>query len=143
MLKVKDLMSSDLFILKKTDTLASARSVMELGRVRHIPIVDDNNRFLGLITHRDILAATVSRFAGIDPGTQEELDAGIPTFEIMRTDIQRATPETDLKDAAQILLKHKYGCLPVLDGETLVGIITEADFLSLTISLMEALESET
>lgn len=142
MLKVKDLMSSDLFTLKKTDTLASARSVMDLGRVRHIPIVDDSNRFLGLVTHRDILAATVSRFAGIDPDTQEELDAGIPTLEIMRTDIQHAAPEADLKDAAQILLKHKYGCLPVLDGETLVGILTEADFLSLTISLMEALEPE-
>ncbi|MFP4167736.1 MAG: CBS domain-containing protein [Desulfonatronovibrionaceae bacterium] len=142
MLQVKDLMTTDLFTLERTDTLASARSIMKLGRIRHIPIVDDQNRFIGIVTHRDILSATVSKLAGIDSGTQKEIDSGIPVMSIMRPDVKYVTPETELKEAAKLLLEHKYGCLPVLEGDKLVGILTEADFLSLTISLMEALESE-
>ncbi len=140
MLLVKGLMTRDVFSLKKDDNLAAARDLMKLARIRHIPIVDNNDNFIGLITHRDILSATISRLAGIAPEIQEELDATIPISEIMRTDVTTTTPETTLKDAASVLLKHKYGCLPVIDGTKLVGILTEADFLSLTISLMEALE---
>ncbi len=142
MLQVKDLMNTELFILKETDNLASARTIMKLGRVRHIPIVDDWNNFIGLVTHRDILSATVSKLADIDPETQKELDEGIPVMGIMRTDLQYAEPQMALKEAARILLTHKYGCLPVLQEGKLVGILTEADFLSLTISLMESLEEE-
>ncbi|WP_457570750.1 CBS domain-containing protein [Desulfovulcanus sp.] len=142
MLLVSDLMTRDVFSLKEFDTLAAARSLMKLARIRHIPIVDDKNNFIGLLTHRDILSATISKLAGIDRQTQDELDASIPIREIMRTDIKTTTPDMKLKDAAAILLKHKYGCLPVLDEKKLVGIITEADFLSLTISLMNALENQ-
>ena len=76
----------------------------------------------------------------MDPETQNEIDAGIPIKEIMRTDLRTVGPDDALKDAARILLNHKYGCLPVVKNGVLVGIITEADFLKLTIQLLEALE---
>ncbi|WP_291322335.1 CBS domain-containing protein [Desulfonatronospira sp.] len=140
MLNVKDLMTQDLFTLQETDNLALARSLMDLARIRHIPIVDENMGFTGLITHRDILEATVSKLAGVDTQTQEELDRGIPVREIMNTNVKTITPDDNLRDAAGLLLEHKYGCLPVLMNGKLVGILTEADFLSLTISLIDALE---
>ncbi len=141
MLTVKDLMTTNLFTLNETDTLRMARSLMDLQRIRHIPIVNENRVFIGLITHRDILGATISQLAGIDPVTQGEIDSGIPVGEIMRTGIKTVTGKTLLKEAAQLLLQHKYGCLPVVnEANELTGILTEADFLKLTISLMEALE---
>lgn len=139
MLKVKDMMTTEIFSLKTTDTLKTARSMMSLARIRHIPIVSMGNIFLGLLTHRDILQASISRFAEVDKVVQDEIDAGIPIAEIMRTDVTSVDPEMDVRDAAEILLNHKYGCLPVVENERLVGIITEADFLKLTISLMDAL----
>ncbi|MFP4070653.1 MAG: CBS domain-containing protein [Desulfovibrionales bacterium] len=142
MLTVADLMTSDVFALGDQDTLLTARSIMTLAKIRHIPIVDSENRFAGLLTHRDILNASVSRFAEIDQQEQDELDAGIPIREIMRTDVKTVTPDMHIKEAARLLLEHKYGCLPVIEGEQLVGIVTEADFLALTISLMETLEEE-
>ncbi|SDO08591.1 CBS domain-containing membrane protein [Desulfonauticus submarinus] len=142
MLKVADLMSKDVFTLKFSDTIAHAKSLMNLARIRHIPIVDGKNNFVGLITHRDILAATISKLAEIDEKTQAELDASIPICEIMRKDITTVPPDMPLKEAAQILVNHKYGCLPVLKDNKLVGILTEADFLNLTISLLSALEQE-
>ncbi len=139
MLKVKDLMTEELFVLKTNDTLKTARSLMSLARIRHIPIVDKRNAFIGLMTHRDILQASISRFAEVDKMVQDEIDAGIPVAEIMRTDVTTVSPDMVLRDAAEILLNHKYGCLPVVLDGILVGIITEADFLKLTITLMDAM----
>lgn len=142
MFKIKDLMTSPVFSLKENDSLHNARSLMDLQRIRHIPIVTVDNIFTGLITHRDILSATISQLAELDPETQIEIDSGIPIREIMRTDIATVSEDTPLKEAAQILLNHKYGCLPVVHEGELVGIITEADFLRLTINLMDALNEK-
>ncbi|MFZ5427476.1 MAG: CBS domain-containing protein [Thermodesulfobacteriota bacterium] len=142
MLTVGDLMTTQLFTLLESDSLYTAKQIMEMARVRHVPIVDANESFIGLITHRDMLAVAVSKLSDIDPSTQDELDAGIPLREIMRTDVATVAPDTLLRDAAQVLLEHKYGCLPVVEGRKLVGIITEADFLRLTISLMDALDGK-
>ncbi|MBI4807094.1 MAG: CBS domain-containing protein [Desulfovibrio sp.] len=140
MLTVSDLMTTQLFTLLESDSLYTAKQIMEMARVRHVPIVDSKDSFIGLITHRDMLAVAVSKLSEIDSSTQDELDAGIPLREIMRTDVAVVSSDTQLRDAAQMLLDHKYGCLPVVDGDKLVGIITEADFLRLTISLMDALD---
>jgi CBS domain-containing membrane protein len=137
---VSDLMSKEVFTLRGSDNLKTARSMMSLARIRHIPIVNERMEFQGLVTHRDMLTATISRFADIDRQTQDEIDAGIPIQEIMRTDVTCVSPDMPLRDAVEILLAHKYGCLPVLDDGVLVGILTEADFLKLTLSLMDALE---
>lgn len=139
MLKVKDIMTMDIFTLKETDNLALARSVMNLARIRHIPIVKDDMSFIGLLTHRDILGATVSKLADLDSQAQEELDLGIPVMEIMNTKVRTVSKDDSLRHAATMLLEHKFGCLPVLENGKLVGIITEADFLNLTINLLDAL----
>jgi len=137
---VHDIMTREVFTLRESDTLKTARSMMSLARIRHIPIVNDHMEFQGLVTHRDILGATISRFADIDRDTQDEIDSGIPIAEIMRTDVTDVSPDLPLRDAAELLLAHKYGCLPVIENGILVGILTEADFLKLTIRLMDALD---
>ena len=113
---------------------------MEQKRIRHVPITAADSRFLGLITNRDVLANTVSHLANIDPATQNEIDAGIPLQEIMRTDVHTLSPDQPVRDAAHILYHHKYGCLPVVESGKLVGIVTEADFLQLTIQLLDAMD---
>jgi len=142
MLTVGDLMTTQLFTLLESDSLYTAKQIMEMARVRHVPIVDAKEAFIGLITHRDMLELAVSKLSDIDDSTQDELDAGIPLRAIMRTDVTVVKSGTLLRDAAQMLLEHKYGCLPVVDNGKLTGIITEADFLRLTISLMDALDGK-
>ena len=142
MLQVRDLMSTELFTLQTTDSLWAARSMMSLARIRHIPIVDEKGWFKGLLTHRDILSAAVSQFAEIDMEEREEIEEGIPLCEIMRTEVTTVPSDMSLKQAAKELLDHHYGCLPVVDDGLLVGIITEADFLRLTINLMDAVDTE-
>lgn len=140
MFQVKDIMTKDVFTLNERESLSAAKDLMNLARIRHIPIVDDAGNFTGLLTHRDILAATISKLADIDKETRDEIEAGIPTAEIMQTGVITVTADTPLKKAAHMLLEEKYGCLPVVCKGKLCGIITEADFLRLTIDLMDAVE---
>ncbi|MBU1041816.1 MAG: CBS domain-containing protein [Proteobacteria bacterium] len=140
MFKISELMTSPVYSLRETDTLQSARVLMDQKRIRHVPITAGNNVFKGLITNRDVLANTISHLADIDQATQNEIDAGIPLQEIMRTDVRTVSSEDTVKEAANILYNNKYGCLPVVDDGKLVGIVTEADFLQLTIQLLEAMD---
>ncbi|CAM2061475.1 CBS domain-containing protein [Desulfovibrionales bacterium] len=140
MLKVKEIMTRDVFTINRTDTLHTARFMMSLARIRHIPVVEGEGFFIGLLTHRDILSASISKFADVDKNVQDEIDAGIPVNKIMRTDVKTVGQDSPLREVAVILLQHKYGCLPVVDHGKLKGIVTEADFLKLTIRLLENMD---
>jgi CBS domain-containing membrane protein len=142
MLKVKDVMTSDVFVLYASDTLELARSLMQIKHIRHVPIVDGRGHFVGLLTHRDLLSLTVSKLADIDRREQDELDRHIPIRGVMKTDVVTASPESDLQTAIGVLLENKYGCLPVVSGKKLVGIVTEADFLKLTYDLLKDAEEK-
>jgi len=141
MLKVKDIMTTEVFVLHATQTLELVRSLMRIKHVRHVPIVDAENAFVGLMTHRDLLAQTISLLAEIDEDEQEYLDRHIHIVNIMKTDVVTAEPEMDVCTAIALLLDHKYGCLPVVSDDKLVGIVTEADFLNLTLELLRKSDS--
>jgi CBS domain-containing membrane protein len=141
MLKVKDIMTSEVFVLHATQTLELVRSLMRIKHVRHVPIVEPDNTFVGLMTHRDLLAQTISYLADVDEEEQEYLDRNIHIINIMKTDCLTADPEMDVCTAITMLLTHKYGCLPVVSDGKLVGIVTEADFLKLTLDLLRKTES--
>ncbi len=139
---VEDLMTQNVTTLKATDSALHAKEIMMRHRVRHIPIVSTENDLEGLVTQRDILAATLSRFADVDSLIQEEIDAGIPLASIMITDVIVVSPDCPIRKAADAMLTNKLGCLPVVEGQKLVGILTEADFLKLTIELLDALDKK-
>jgi CBS domain-containing membrane protein len=141
MLKVKDIMTSEVFVLHAAQTLELVRSLMRIKHVRHVPIVEPDNTFVGLMTHRDLLAQTISHLADVDEEEQEYLDRNIHIMNIMKTDVKTADPEMDICSAITLLLEHKYGCLPILSEGKLVGIVTEADFLKLTLELLQKSES--
>jgi CBS domain-containing membrane protein len=140
MLKVKDIMTEEVFVLNSSQTLELVRSLMRIKHVRHVPIVDPDNTFVGLITHRDLLSQTISHLAEIDEEEQEYLDRNIRIMNIMKTDVMTIAPEMDVCTAITQILENKYGCLPVVENGKLVGIVTEADFLNLTLSLLKKAE---
>ena len=140
MIKVKELMTTDLVMLYETNSIKQARSLMAAERIRHIPIVNEANQFVGLLTQRDLLATTVSALADIDAKEQEALESSIPIKEVMTTDIVAVDGETNLREAAEYLLKNKHGCLPVLSNSYLVGILTESDFVRLALNLLKRME---
>ena len=133
---VADIMSTDVVTMIEDETLAHAKSCMDRGRIRHLPVVHDR-KLVGLVTHRDLLAASFSIFAEIEPAEQRRVFVTVPVAEAMHRDLVTVSPEDSVADAARILLDNKYGCLPVVgDNGDLLGIVTEADFLRLTVRLL-------
>ena len=139
---VGDIMTRDVFPLKADQTLNVVRLLMRTVRVRHVPILDENEKFVGLLSHRDLLAYSISKLADIDPMEQREIDRHIPIRDVMRTQIATTTADTKLTEALQKMLDNKFGCLPVVDEQQhLVGIITDEDIIRLAIKLLEKEES--
>jgi len=136
-MKVRELMSTDLVTLTEDETLAHAQRCMARGRIRHLPVLR-GRKLVGLLTHRDLLASSFSIFADVNPTEQRRVFVTVPVVEAMHRDVVTVPPELAVKEAAKILLKNKYGCLPVVnEGGDLVGIVTEADFLRLTVRLLQ------
>ncbi len=136
MLHVADVMTVNLITLPPSGSLLKARKLMQEKRIRHLAVVSPDGVFHGVVSQRDLLKAAVSQFADVLPDIREQIEAGIPVAEIMTVDLLHAGPDTPLVEAAAVLLRHKVGCLPVLEGDKLVGILTEADFVKLALKLL-------
>lgn len=136
--RVSHLMSTRLVSLFAEQPIPIAADLMELKRLRHIPVVDDEGRLLGLISHRDLLRAQFSVLTGLDSTDRRTLEARVPVASIMTTDVWTVSPDMLASKAGEMLLDHRFGCLPVVDDSgLLVGIITEADFLRFAIKALE------
>jgi CBS domain-containing protein len=131
MITVGDFMTRELVMVKESDDLALADSIFRLGRIRHLPVVRDR-KIVGLVTHRDLLRS----------GTSGAPAARVlQASDIMTRDLITVQPATSLVRAAQTMLAHKYGCLPVCEDDgTLVGIITEADFVRFAAEVVSDLD---
>lgn len=138
MLTVAEIMTQEPYTLGPDDTLAAARQLMWEHHIRHIPIVSAEGSLIGLVSQRDVLAAADSTV--VNPGGQSSRENYVALSVIMTTPVQTAEESASLRGAAMNLQKNKLGCLPVLRGSRLVGIITDADFVAVAINLMEQLE---
>ena len=127
--QVKDLMTSDVFTLYEDDNIKFLKDLMKWQRIRHVPVVNQDNVVVGLVTHRDFLKAAISRLAQVEEKDESSLYREIPVEEVMRKNVTSVQPDTSLATAAELMFTQKYGCLPVTESGRLVGIITEADFV--------------
>ena len=137
MFTIDAVMSTDLVTLAPDASLADARALMHEHRIHHLPVVDADKRLLGLLTLSDLLRASDSSLRDAD----ERIHArDIRIADVMVTEVATVSSAASLRQAALFLEKHRIGCLPVMDAETIVGIITDSDFVAVAINLLEQLE---
>ncbi len=140
MISIAEVMTPDVYTLGPDDSLAQARSMMVEKHIRHIPIVNQQQEVLGLLTHRDLLSAADSVLSGRESGKAGERESSIPVSQAMVTHLDSVDENASLRGAAMHLQKTKHGCLPVVREGRLVGIITDSDFVGVAINLLEQLE---
>jgi CBS domain-containing protein len=133
-LRVEEFMSTDLFTCRKEDILELVANMMDWRRIRYMPVEDERGKIIGLVTSRLLLRhLTKSNCSGT---------AGI-VEEIMIKNPITVAPQTNIIEAMHIMHKRGFGCLPVVERNELIGIITEMDFLRVTSRLMERREKAT
>ncbi len=120
--RVKSLMTPDPLVLHDYQTLKGAHGLMKLERIRHLPVVsEDDDVLVGVVTQRDLYAAMAT-----NPNQKVR--------DVMTPDPITAHPDTTVTEAAETMFKKKIGCLPVIEDGRVVGILTEADFVALMAS---------
>jgi CBS domain-containing membrane protein len=130
-LKVGDVMSSCVSTLGRNDKLSIAEDLMRQERIRHLPVIDESGHLCGIVTQRDMFRNALVRALGFGSRAEDKILEAIPVKEVMTDEVTTTTPDTLLKEAANLMMERKIGCLPVLDGGRLVGILSETDFVRL------------
>ncbi|UPR52706.1 CBS domain-containing protein [Vibrio cyclitrophicus] len=138
MIKVEDMMTRNPHTLLRSHSLADAKHMMEALDIRHIPVVDSDRQLLGVVTQRDVLAAQESSLQNIPQA--QSFTLATPLNDIMHKNVMSVEPHAGLKESAIYMQKHKVGCLPVVENHKLVGIITDSDFVTIAINLLELQE---
>ncbi len=130
-LLVRDAMTRDVVTLDRNDKLLVADDLMRLGRIRHLPVVNEDGELAGIVSQRDLFHSGLIKALGYGTHAQRQALDMVVVKEAMRNQVLTTTPETPLREAAQVMLERKIGCLVVLDGGRIAGILTESDFVKM------------
>lgn len=130
---VRDIMHSPVITADQAESLARAYEVMQKNGIRHLPIMAEG-RLTGVVTDRDLRLAT----SALHP---HPFPSDTPVAEVMSREVVTTTPLEPVEEAARLMRDRKIGCLPVLEGDTLTGIITGPDLLDAIIRLTGLMHS--
>ena len=126
-IEVRDVMTRQVLVIEPNAPCDTARRVMEEKRIRHLPVVG-GGRLLGMVSDRDVRSAAA--------GTST------PVSKIMTRDPMTVSSATRVEHAARRMLDGRFGSLPVVDGDALVGIVTYTDLLRAFVDVIETATQE-
>ena len=126
---VEQFMTTNLFTVRPEDVIDMAASLMHWKHVRHVPVEDDEGKLVGIMSHRDLIDLFVR--GGLTSKKP------IAVRDVMKPEPISIPPETSTLDALHLMRTKNIGCLPVVHGQKLVGLITAYDFLTVSSKLLE------
>lgn len=131
---IEHIMKKNVITLTDTSTIKEAMQLLELHQIRHIPIINENEQLVGIVSDSDIRDASPSIFHFTD----HLEDFLKPISTIMKKNVITAHPLDFVEEVSTLFYEHHIGCLPILDDDELVGIVTETDMLHTLVELMGA-----
>ncbi|HKK26429.1 MAG TPA: CBS domain-containing protein, partial [Gracilimonas sp.] len=135
-LMVEEFMTTDLFTVRKDDILEFVANLLDWRKIRYLPVEDDQKHLIGLITMRQLLRI-------YSKSEEKTNDTGARTVsDVMIQNPITIHPEASIMEAMAIMKDQQIGCLPVVKNSRLVGIITEGNFMNITIRLLKTLENK-
>lgn len=133
-MRVGDHMTRDPLTASEDTSIKDAMILLRTHHIRHLPVSDDGKTLLGMVSDRDIRLASPSLLSGIDKQEYERVLEDTPISRIMTREPFTVTEDTGLAEAVRVLVEKKFGSLPVLQGDELVGIFTEIDALKILLT---------
>ena len=125
---VSKIMATDVVALDRNASLGSAKDIMDQRRLRHFPVVENGN-VVGVVSQRDLFRASLASMLGYEERTKKAFLDNLSIKGIMSDPPITVTADTGISEAARLMVEKKVGCLPVVDGKRLIGLVTETDFL--------------
>ncbi|TKI54393.1 CBS domain-containing protein [Brevibacillus antibioticus] len=130
-MRIEEIMRKKIVTIQPSTTIGEALLLLRANRIRHLPVIE-NDSLVGIVSDRDLRDALPSRLL-----THDDDDTVLhkPVADIMNQQVITAHPLDFIEDAALQLYEHKIGSLPIVEGNRLVGLITESDLFSSLIEL--------
>lgn len=125
---VRDIMTAEVTTMERNDTLQLAKDIMTLGRIRHFPVVDEG-QVVGVVSQRDLFRASLGSVMKYGEKAEREFLSTVAIKEVMSGSPTTISPDASIKEAARLMVEKKIGCLPVVEDNRLVGLVTETDIL--------------
>jgi acetoin utilization protein AcuB len=136
-MRVRDLMTPGPITVGPATPMLDARQRMADARIRHLVVVEDS-RLVGIITDRDIRLNLPSPATSLSVWEINALLARLTVGEVMSRSVIVVDSARSAAEAARLMVDHKIGALPVVDGGRLIGIVTESDFVRVVAGLERA-----
>jgi CBS domain-containing protein len=126
---VESAMQREVVSVRANERLDLVDDIMKLGEVRHMPVLE-GERLVGVISQRDLLAASLSRVLEFEGKERRTFMRSVEVGEAMTPSPVVIAPGATLREAARLMLERRFGCLPVVDaGGRVVGLLTETDLM--------------
>jgi acetoin utilization protein AcuB len=128
---VRDWMTREPLVVSPKTSVSEALTTMRQHRVRHLPVVKKGHTLVGVVTWADLLQVSPSPATSLSVWEINFLLAKMQVRDAMTTDVIVVDQECPLEEGALVMAEHKIGCLPVVEGKRLIGIITETDLFNI------------
>lgn len=136
MMRVQDIMTTDVLTLESDASLHDAKELMTLNNFRHVPVMNEMV-LIGILSQRDLLRAQSSSLLAQSEESRINYEKSVKLDEVCEKEVVTIHPRATLLEAAKYIRRHRLGCLPVVNGDELLGIITDSDFVNVAINLLE------
>ncbi len=128
-MRVRELMTGALITARPDMPVLDARHLMIEKRIRHLLVTNESGELLGIVTDRDIRLNLPSQATSLSVWELNYLLTRLMVGKVMTQSVITVGPDREARDAAVLMLDHRIGALPVVDGGRLIGIVTETDLL--------------
>jgi acetoin utilization protein AcuB len=128
-MNVDRIMTRDVVTVTEETKLARMAELMRERKLRHLPVVDDSGRLVGIVSHRDVQRAEPSPITTLDVGEVNYLLAKVTAGQLLHADVVTASPGMLVEEAGRLMRDRRVGCLPVVEEGKLVGIVTGVDLV--------------
>ena len=127
-MQVCEIMSKDIEVVDRNDNLRTVEERMATKQLRHLPVLEQGE-VVGIVTQRDLFKATMSSTMGYGEKAQKAYLQSVRVKEIMTSPVVTVSPDISVAAATEMIITKGIGCLPVVDNQQLIGLVTKTDLL--------------
>ena len=117
-IRVRELMTRPVKRLGQNDKLSVADALMRTQRIRHLPVVDEQGRVVGIVSQRDLFFSALVQALGFGSASHDRMLSTILVKEVITDNVVTSTTDALVTAAARVMVERKIGCLLVIEGET-------------------------
>jgi acetoin utilization protein AcuB len=133
---VRDRMTADPITISPATLFPEGIRIMREKGIRHLPVVDDGGKLIGIVAQTDLLHASPSKATTLSIFEMNYLLANLHVREVMVSPVITVAEDAPLEEAARLMVEKKIGCLPVMRDGDLVGLITETDIFETFVEIL-------